>query len=80
VLQPPPILKLFAAALPPSLAATPSHLLFSKCRSSSPDLLRVGASFDWRIGGRKEGGKEEPKVVDFRIVLRALSKLPGEGK
>jgi hypothetical protein len=22
----------------------------------------VGASFDWRIGGRKHGGKEEPKV------------------
>jgi hypothetical protein len=33
------------------------------------------------FGGRKkEGGREEPKVVDFRIVLRALSKLPGEGK
>jgi hypothetical protein len=58
VLQPPPILKLFAAALPPSLAA-PSHLLFSKCRSSSPDLLHVDASFNWRIGGRKE----EPKVI-----------------
>jgi hypothetical protein len=26
--------------------------------------------------GRKEGGKEEPKVVDFRIVLRHLPELP----
>jgi hypothetical protein len=23
----------------------------------------VDASFDWRIGGRKEGGKEEPNVI-----------------
>jgi hypothetical protein len=26
--------------------------------------------------GRNEGGKEEPKVVDFRIVLRDLPELP----
>jgi hypothetical protein len=29
------------------------------------------------FGGRKkEGGREDPKVVDFRIVLRDLPKLP----
>jgi hypothetical protein len=30
-----------------------------------------------QFGGRKkEGGREDPKVVDFRIVLRDLPKLP----
>jgi hypothetical protein len=37
----------------------------------------VGASLPWEFGGRKkEEKKEEPKVVDFRIVLRDLPELP----
>jgi hypothetical protein len=54
--RPPSILKVFAAAIPSTLAATPpSPLLqvsFFLVGSSS-----CGCKFYWRIGGRKEGGK-----------------------
>ncbi|XP_035819154.1 uncharacterized protein [Zea mays] len=73
--------------LPQTLAATPPN-------PSHPHLLLPKVPFlvAWIYvawckspigfgGGKKEGRKRgESKVVDFRIMLKALSKLPGEDK
>jgi hypothetical protein len=79
-LQPPPALFL-CGPLPPSLphsqvlaAAIPYNPgrhppIFSSPSVVLPrlDLLRVGASFKWRIGGKKEGGKVETQG-DLEVI------------
>jgi hypothetical protein len=61
LVAPPPhlslILKFLQQPSPTTLAATPPHLLFSKCRPSSFGSSSCCASFKWRIGGKNEGGK-----------------------
>jgi hypothetical protein len=74
VLQAPPPFSSFAAAIPSTLAATPPHLLFSKCCPSS-----FGIFFVWvqvssgELGGRRKeekGGTQGDLEVIYVFTLK----------
>jgi hypothetical protein len=48
------------------------------CRCPSPDLRRVGASFDWRIGGKEEK-RIQGDFCDYLLFIGAAILLGAFG-